>query len=335
MKITKSKLRQLIKEELISEGINIVIDLEKEKTDELKAMFINIKKEIIKDIPKFIERIDIKLQNRKYLKAKLSENDKKIINDFLNKTDIEVIDCPGCSAQYSWGKNIIEFDKLGMMTKELGDIKNTIYHEFYHALDASYQELTLYRSDKSRDKKDRLALHRKLLDYIYEKDSSITSKSVEDKNKFIEKEMDEFKNKLPNEPKLSSKFESVTELFFLDIYAMREKLNVMDNPIRWALKVKKYFPSRKDFYWVPFEKQTKRVLTEPDHIFVAIHELRRTFPGKTLAQIAATSEAEKEKLSDWTKLQFLMLEYDKDPDDLFNKIATNMEAAENKNSAIV
>jgi hypothetical protein len=70
-------------------------------------------------------------------------------------------------------------------------------------------------------------------------------------------------------------------------------------------------------------------------MYTTIKDLRRVFPGKTLDQIAATSEAEKEKLPYWTKLQFLMLEYDKDTDDLFNKIATNMEEAENKNSAIV
>ena len=110
MKITRSKLRQLIKEELIRE-INNNTDLEKEKTDNLITIFNNVKKDIIEDIPAFIKRINIKLQNRKYLKAKLSENDKKIINNFLNKTDIEVIDnCPGCSAQYSWGRNIIEFE---------------------------------------------------------------------------------------------------------------------------------------------------------------------------------------------------------------------------------
>ena len=280
--------------------------------------------------------INIKLQNRKYLKAELSDNDKKIINDFLNKTDIEVIDnCPGCSAQYSWGRNIIEFDKYNMMTKEQNDIENTIVHEYFHALDASYQELTAYRSEKASDKKDTLILHRKLLNYIYEKDTSIINKSDEDKNKFIEKEMDEFKNKLPNEPMLSSSFESVTELFMTDIYSIREKLNVMNNPIRWAKKVRKYFPSRKDFYWVPFSKEAKEVLTETNHIFIAIHELRRIFPGKTLAQICATSEAAKEKLDDWTKLQFLMLKCDGDSNDMFNKIATNMDTAANKTTATV
>jgi hypothetical protein len=335
VKITKLRLKAIIKEELIRE-INNNTDLEKEKTDELIKIFNNVKKEIIKDIPAFIKRIDIRLQNRKYLKAKLSENDKKIINDFLNKTDIEVVDnCPGCSAQYSWGRNIIEFDKHEMMTKEQDDIENTIVHEYFHALDASYQELTWHRTEKDNKKQDTLILHRKLLNYIYEKDASIINKSDEDKNKFIEKEMDEFKNKLPDEPMLSSSFESVTELFMTDIYSIREKLNVMNNPIRWALKVKKYFPSRKDFYWVPFSKETKEVLTETNHIFIAIHELRRAFPGKTLNQICATSEAEKEKLDDWTKLQFLMLNCNGDTGDLFNKIATNMEAVENKNSATV
>jgi ribosomal protein L29 len=334
MKITKSKLRQLIKEELIRE-INNNTDLEKEKTDELIAIFNNIKKEIIEDIPKFIERIDAKLQNRKYLKAELSNDDKKIINDFLNKTDIEVIDCPGCSAQYTWGKNIIEFDKYDMMTKEQSDIENTLYHEFYHALDSSYEELTNYRLKKARDQKDKLVKHRELLNRMYDNDASIINKSDEDKNKFIEKEMDEFEDKLPSVPKLSSSIESTSELFLRDIYSLRGNLNIMNNPIRWALKVEKYFPNNKEFYWVPFKTKTKETLRELHHMYTTIKDLRRVFPGKTLAQIAATSEAEKEKLPYWTKLQFLMLEYDKDTDDLFNKIATNMEAAENKNSAIV
>jgi len=328
MKITKARLLQLIKEELSRE--------EKEKSDNLIAIFNNVKKEIIKDIPNFIARIDTKLRNREYLKAELSDSDKKIINDFLNKTDIKVIDnCPGCHAQYSWGRNIIEFDKQDMMTKEQSDIENIIYHEYYHALDASYQELTDYRSTKDKNKKDMFVLHRQLLDYIYEKDSAIIGKSEEEKNEFIEKEINKLRNKLPSKPMLAPHFESVTELFMHDILSLREKLNVMNNPLKWARKVKKYFPSRKDFYWVPFQKYTKEVLREKDHVFVAVHELRRAFPGKTLNQICETSEAEKEKLDDWTKLQFLMLKCNGDTGDLFNKIATKMDISINKTSAVV
>jgi len=336
VKITKLRLKAIIKEELIRE-INNNTDLEKEKTDNLIAIFNNVKKEIIKDIPAFIKRIDIKLQNRKYLKAKLSENDKKIINDFLNKTDIEVIDnCPGCHAQYPRVSNIIEFDKQGMMTRDDKDIKDTIYHEFAHALDASYLELTNYRKEKELKKEKMLELHRKLLDYIYKKDPLIVNKSIEEKNKFIESEVDKFKNKFSDEPKLADGIESISQLFGNDINRnLRAKVNVMNNPIKWALKVKKYFPNNKEFYWVPFEKEIKETLREIDHVYTAILELRRVFPGMSLLQIAATSESEKEKLSYWTKLHFLMLDYNKDTDNMFNKIATNMDAAENKKTANV
>ena len=85
---------------------------------------IKIKKQIIQICKKFNDFKVEKINNT-------INSDKKIINDFLNKTDIKVIDnCTGCHAQYSWGRKIIEFYKQEMMTKEKHEIENKINNPF-------------------------------------------------------------------------------------------------------------------------------------------------------------------------------------------------------------
>jgi hypothetical protein len=302
--ITESHLRKIIREALSAQQFD---DLVQQARSEVLDYIDNPDD----SVNTFRKLLNVKLS--KLGVAALTDDEVKKLKEFVRDITVEIVDkCTShtgrCVGKWSPSESKISVDKQHVQSFSRARVVNTIYHEFYHALDDSFDEV----------------LNKKLSTIWTGEESEKWNKSKAYRD-LIEKEFEEFESQ--REPVWGE----MTELFAEELASLRDE-KVMNSSVAWAKKSLKLFPAGALVGHVPIiikqDKQTSRILNEPMHAYVAIHQLRRQFPGKSISQICNAPLLQREKLGYWEKVFLISFKCGGEADEAFKSIATHMAKKE-------
>jgi hypothetical protein len=305
MKLSESDVRSLIREAINEQS--------------LEALFQQAKTVVI-------DYIDHPDKGENTFKAKLNKKLKKLgkppidkeavrkIKKFITDTNVKIVASPnwpdGRAGQYDVSIMSVELRKsyLDQPSHRPGEIIDTIYHELYHALDTAYSTI------KAGEKSELIQSKQ------YRKKYGTPAAQAD-----MEKELQTFLASGHTDISLMSK------LFIDELKSLIDK-QVLQSEKMWNDKNEKLFV---DSYEEPggrisdprieFTPFVLEVLSETMHIYVAVQQLRRIFPGSALSQICALPKTRLSKLDYWQRAFLIAFSCTRETDDAFESIAKSID----------
>ena len=305
MRLSESEVRSLIREAISQQ--------------KLESLFQQAKATVIDYIDhpeKGDNTFKVKL-NKKLEKLGMPPIDKEAvrkIKKFITDTGLKIVVSPNWSdaraGQYNVSIMSVEMRKSYLDQGEhgSGELLDTMYHELYHALDTAYS--TVISGE-----------HNDLIQSKWYRKNYGSAASQGD----IEKELQAF---------LASGHTDISwmsELFIDELKSLIDK-QVLQSEKMWNDKNKKLFADSAEFSdglnhnpRITLSPFVLKVLSETMHIYVAIQQLRRIFPGKTLSQICALPKIRLSKLDYWQRAFLVAFKCTGTADEAFQSIAKNID----------
>ena len=322
-KLTETNLRRVIKEALTMDPVRIPIrEVSEQRAEELFKHAKTVVSDYVDHPLNGDNTFKIKLNKKleKLGKPPLDPDIVRKIKKFIEDTKLKLV---VNQADFSWqvgdgrfGQYVEASDTVEMMKDWALGVKESrvieiFYHELYHALDAAYnavmgrdyQDLSTRNYEKQED-------CRRQATRLYPPSEECDQLQVD-----MQKELDDFLASSPMKRYMSSLFKDEL-VSLLDTQALQnEKI--------WNSKSIKLFGFTVDRNML--SSYILRVVSEVNHIYVAVQQIRRAFPGKTLSQICSLPQSQLHKISWWGKVFLTSFKCTREADIAFESIAKNID----------
>ena len=231
----------------------------------------------------FRRRLDDKLE--KLSMEKLSDTQIQDLKDYIANIRMRVTKLPSDrSAQWMGGNpGIMEIKPYHILGSPKEDVIDTIYHELYHALDT-------------------------IMGDMYSRLKSSQEWAIGSSKEDLKKELERFRQSG------HKKISRMTDLFKDEIKCLMQPIHKSS----WTKRANSLF----GVLHLPFANTYNTILKEEMHVYVAVQQIRKEFPGKTLSEICMLSKSELIKLSFWAKVFLASFPCSKAADSCFDKIAS-------------
>lgn len=339
MKITRRKLRKLIKEEFrvfLLESENIT-GTDKNKISSIFNAAIADIISYIKEVgtnsntSSFRSRLNKKLEKLKL--AKLTDDDiakfeikfKSIKLVYTSSRNSRNDDGPAAAGWWdgtdiTLNTNHIYNSKGSLDTAEL---TKTIYHELYHGMTSSIidvvgEQKTIEQLKFDKDSVIRAKEHRKA---VYAAQEGDTPWDIPDSGNWAR----------PAKP-IDSNIDTFYELFEEEFNIIIDK-RALTHPSMWRAKIKLSNNKALKRYlkdWMPGYHNKKqddsirevlKTLAGDEHYYVALNNLRRIFPTNTITSACNASKADISKMEYWTVMFLSVLNCSSEADSAWDRVA--------------
>ena len=296
VKLSESEIRSLIREAVSQQYLNDLLDRAREQ-------IISYIDNPAKGDKTFKTRLNkrLKQMNRKQLTDEEVQSIKRYFKDITVGVEQSCPTSGPCLGYFVASKKYIGLLSSFLEGATEDNIFNVIYHELAHGLDAVFQMITIDKDDDLRHKRE----YRQTLGMTQA--AEVISQEL---TKFLEDRKDTGE---------------MSRMFKKEIQDMQDAA-LLNNNNAWNEKVRKMFPRSKftgrvNQLLTP-SVSVRKVLKEPDHVYTAIQQLRRYFPGKKLSEICSLPESSLLKLNFWTQMFLVSFKCDTASNNAYEVIAT-------------